>query len=65
MFNVFNAAIGVALALWLFSPQTFMARIETVPITNLRAQLAAEHPQQKLAAQWWDVMQTLEQRATR
>jgi hypothetical protein len=65
MFNLFNAAIGLALAFWLFSPQAFVTRLETPSVSNLRIQIAAQHPRQKLAAQWSDVIQTLEQHATR
>jgi hypothetical protein len=65
MFKLFNAAIGVALAFWLFSPRAFMTRIETPSVASLRAQIAAQHPRERLAAQWSDVMQTLEQGQTR
>jgi hypothetical protein len=65
MFKLFNAAIGLALALWLFSPRAFVMRLEIPSVSNLRTQIAAQHPRQKLAAQWSGVMQTLEQHSTR
>jgi len=56
MFKLFNAAVGLVIALWLFSPQSILPRIESPGVRNLRSQIAAEHPRQKLAAQWAEIV---------
>jgi hypothetical protein len=60
MFRLFNAATGLILGVWLFSPQTILSRIETPSLERLHAQLAAEHPREKLALQWRQVQQSLD-----
>jgi hypothetical protein len=60
MFKLFNAAIGVAMAFWLYSPQGFIAWAQTPGLQTLRVQIAAEHPRRKLVAQMSGALQALE-----
>ncbi len=65
MFKLVNAAIGLAVGVWLFSPQGFTTRIETPFVLSLRAQIAAEQPRRKLAAQWSKIVGEREQKPAR
>ncbi len=50
MGKLLRAAIGFAIAFALYAPATFGSYLDALPLKDVRADLAAAHPQDKLAA---------------
>ncbi len=45
-----RATVGFAIAFALYAPATFVSYLDALPLRAVRADLAAAHPQGKLAA---------------
>ncbi len=45
-----RATVGFAIAFALYAPATFVSYLDALPLTEVRADLAKAHPQDRLAA---------------
>jgi hypothetical protein len=52
MSTLFKAVIGFGIAFYVWSPSAFSAHFDTSATTNLRGQLEASHPREKLMARF-------------
>ena len=52
---VFRAALGFAIAFALYAPNTFLSYVPVKALTRVDAEIAAAHPEAKLAAQIQDL----------
>ena len=51
MGTLFKAAIGLGIAFYVWSPASFAAHFETAAVHDLRAQIEASRPHERLMAQ--------------
>jgi len=49
---LFKAVVGFGIAFYIWSPAGFAAHFETSAAANLRSQIEANHPHEKLLAQF-------------
>jgi hypothetical protein len=52
MGTLFKAVIGFGIAFYVWSPASFAAHFDTSAAANLRSQIEASHPHEKLMAQF-------------